>query len=232
MELGTPKLEGISGPGFSIDSRLKCQNCCRLGSADMFLVALVLAGGKSSRMGRDKALILWDGQPMLQRVCQVAADCCQLVYILTSTPDRYQGKISGDYQWLMESNPGKGPLMALSQAWDRIESEWILLLACDLPELDRGILEQWREKLSDLSPDILAVVPQSGERWEPMCGFYHKKAHQALKAFIQDGGRSFQGWLKRIPVQSIPVGQSESQMLRNCNTPEDLAPQWCQQDAQ
>lgn len=197
-----------------------------------FLVALVLAGGKSSRMGRDKALILWHGQPMLQRVCRVAADCCQLVYILTPWPDRYQGQISGDYQWLMESNPGLGPLMALSQALAQIETEWILLLACDLPELDRGILQQWSEQLWDLSPDILAVVPQSGARWEPMCGFYRKKADRALKAFIQSGGRSFQGWFQQIPVQSLAVGQCESQMLRNCNTPEDLAPPWCQQDPQ
>jgi molybdopterin-guanine dinucleotide biosynthesis protein A len=197
-----------------------------------FLVALVLAGGQSSRMGRDKALILWHGQPMLQRVCQVAADCCQLVYIFTSRPDRYQDQISGDYQWLMESNPGNGPLMALSQALDQIDTEWILLLACDLPELDRGILQQWSEQLSDLSPDILAVVPQSGDRWEPMCGFYRKTVQPTLEAFIQEGGRSFQGWFKQIPVQSIPVSQSESQMLKNCNTPEDLAQLWCQQDSQ
>ena len=188
----------------------------------MFLVALVLAGGQSSRMGRDKALILWDGQPMLQRVCTAAEHCCQSVYILTSWPDRYQEKIAGDYQWLIESNPGKGPLIALSQGFEQIDAEWILLLACDLPQLNRNILQQWSEQLSNLSPEILALVPQSGERWEPMCGFYRQEAEKELKAFIQQGGRSFQGWLKQISVRSIPVGDKEAAMLRNCNTPEDL----------
>lgn len=196
-----------------------------------FLVALVLAGGQSSRMGRDKALILWHSQPMLQRVCQAAGNCCQSVYILTPWPDRYQGKIAGDYQWLIESNPGNGPLMALSQGLEQIHAEWILLLACDLPELDSGILQQWSQTLSNLSPDILAFVPHSGERWEPMCGFYRKQAQQKLQTFIKQGGRSFQGWLKQIPVQSIPVDRPEEQMLRNCNTPEDLAQHWCQQDS-
>jgi molybdopterin-guanine dinucleotide biosynthesis protein A len=188
-----------------------------------FLVALVLAGGKSSRMGTDKALILWHGQPMLQRVCQAAQDCCDSVYLLTPWPDRYQGQITGGYQWLLESNPGNGPAIALCQGFAQINAEWILLLACDLPQLQSSILQQWQQELATLPPEILALVPRSGERWEPMCGFYRKKARESLEAFIQQGGRSLQGWLKQIPVKSIPVDEPEAQMLRNCNTPEDLA---------
>ena len=188
-----------------------------------FLVALVLAGGKSSRMGTDKALILWHGQPMLQRVCQAAQDCCDSVYLLTPWPDRYQGQITGDYQWLLESNPGNGPAIALCQGFAEINAEWILLLACDLPKLQSSILQQWQEELATLPPEILALVPRSGERWEPMCGFYRKKARESLEAFIQQGGRSLQGWLKLIPVRSISLGQGEKEMLLNCNKPEDLA---------
>jgi molybdopterin-guanine dinucleotide biosynthesis protein A len=190
-----------------------------------FLVALVLAGGKSSRMGRDKALILWDGQPMLQRVVGAIRQLPLLssVYILTPWPDRYQGSVTGDVQWLVESNPGKGPLIALAQGFAQIEAEWILLVACDMPQLDSGILHQWSQKLSILPPEILALVPQSAERWEPMCGFYRKEAGKALEVFIQAGGRSLQGWLKQIPVSSIPVDRAASLMLKNCNKPEDLA---------
>ncbi len=190
-----------------------------------FLVALVLAGGKSSRMGRDKALILWDGQPMLQRVVGAIRQLPLLssVYILTPRPDLYQGSITGDVQWLLESSPGNGPLIALSQGFAQIEAEWILLLACDMPQLDSGILHQWSKKLSTLPPEILALVPQSAERWEPMCGFYRKEAEKALEVFIQAGGRSLQGWLKQIPVSSIPVDRAARLMLKNCNKPEDLA---------
>ena len=190
-----------------------------------FLVALVLAGGKSSRMGTDKALILWHGQPMLQRVVGAIRELPLLssVYILTPWPDRYQGQIIGDYQWLLESNPGNGPLIALCQGFAEINAEWILLLACDLPKLQSSILQQWSQELLTLSPEILALVPRSGERWEPMCGFYRKKARESLEAFIQQGGRSLQGWLNLIPVRSISLGQGEKEMLLNCNKPEDLA---------
>ncbi len=189
-----------------------------------FLVALVLAGGKSSRMGTDKALILWHGQPMLQRVVGAIRELPLLssVYILTPWPDRYQGQITGDYQWLLESNPGNGPAIAISQGFAQINAEWILLLACDLPKLQSSILQQWQQELATLPPEILALVPRSGERWEPMCGFYRKKARESLEAFIQQGGRSLQGWLNLIPVRSISLGQGEKEMLLNCNKPEDL----------
>lgn len=213
--------------------------------------ALILAGGASSRMGQDKALLLWEGVPMLQRVINAAAQCCEEIYLLTPRTEIYQTHLQnnetwttpplrrgargdhlgqqpisagGDqprYHWLPETMPPQGPLVALSQGLGKISADWVLVLACDLPLLDGKILNQWRSQLPHLPPSILALVPHH-QYWHPLCGFYRPQALPSLKNFISQGGKSFQSWLPSLPAQKIPLGTAEIAMLWNCNSPADL----------
>lgn len=191
-------------------------------SNSVFVAALILAGGKSSRMGEDKALIPWDGTPMLTRVFQVAAECCQQVYILTPWPEKYQ-TIVPESEFLLESNPGQGPLIGLAEGLRQIPAEWVLLLACDMPLLQASILQNWINTLTQVPTETLALVPRREERWEPLCAFYRHSSLSNLHKFIQQGGRSFQSWLNQVSVQPLSVSQESKDMLWNCNTPFDLA---------
>ncbi len=185
--------------------------------------ALILAGGRSSRMGTDKALLPWQGVPLLERVCQVAVQCCPTVSVLTPWPQRYEAVLSTPVAFIEEPTPHLGPLIALEKGWQHISSPWLLLLACDLPCLDLQILQNWIHQLRDLPESLMAQVPYQQERWEPLCGFYHRQSYPQLQAFISQGGCSFQGWLQQIPVQKLEVQGRTAAMLQNCNTPEDLA---------
>jgi len=190
------------------------------------VTALVLAGGKSSRMGEDKALISIEGIPMLQKVCQTAAACCESVYILTPWPERYHKIVGDKYEFLVELNPGNGPLVAFFQGlWEiksRQQVEWCWLLACDLPCLDKEKVLFWINQLCQVENRFLAIVPQNQGRWEPLCGFYSVEVLSSLENFIEQGGRSFQKWLSEIDTVALPVEGEEGKMLLNCNTPEDL----------
>lgn len=188
----------------------------------MKIVALVLAGGQSSRMGQDKALLCFEERPLIQRVCQVAAPLTSEVYILTPRPARYQGVLSSEYHFLEESRPGEGPLVAFDQGLREITADWILLLACDLPLLETSVLENWVAQLKDLSDSILALVPVQNSRWEPLCGFYRQQCQASLQDFIKQGGRSFQKWLNLISVLPLSLDSEQSKMLWNCNTPEEF----------
>jgi molybdenum cofactor guanylyltransferase len=183
------------------------------------VTAVILAGGKSSRMGMDKALLPWQGVPMLQRVYTVAQDCCARVEILTPWPDRYC-ELLPNAIFQVEQKPGFGPLVALAQSLGQIESSWLLLLACDLPQLDSVILQDWIEQLP-AADNAMACVPYRTDRWEPLCGFYHVNALSSLQTFIADGGRSFQRWLNQIPALPLGVDDAIAAMLWNCNTPTD-----------
>ncbi len=186
------------------------------------IAALILAGGKSSRMGTDKALINYQGKPMLQRVYQVATDCTEQVYVLTPWKEHYQNILPSDCNYLIETQPGKGPVNGLSEGLTQISADWILLLACDLPLLDVEIIQSWINKLSQIPTSTLALVPQRADIWEPMCGFYRKELKTELDDFLESGKRSFQELLSGIEVEVLNVDEKADLMLFNCNSPGDL----------
>lgn len=187
---------------------------------DPSVTALILAGGKSSRMGTDKALLCWQGIPLLERVCRAAIQSCSTVYVLTPWPEQYQHLFPENCHPLLEFTPGQGPLVALEQGLRQISTSWLLLLACDLPNLDPTILQRWITLLPE--DKVLAVVPHHAGRWEPLCGFYHRQSLPLLQSFVEQGERSFQDWLSTLTTQKIVLDASAKTMLWNCNSPKDL----------
>jgi molybdenum cofactor guanylyltransferase len=193
------------------------------------LTAIILAGGKSSRMGQDKAMLLVDGIPLLLRVYQVAAACANTVYIVTPWQERYQDSIPSNCifireELLIDETEGElqthGPIIGFAQGLAQVQTEWVLLLACDLPKLRVEILQTWIEKLGDVGEDAIACLVQNSKGWEPLCGFYRKSCLTSLNEFINQGGRSFQRWLQQNIVEVYP--SPDPAMFFNCNTPFDL----------
>ncbi|MCJ8283581.1 MAG: molybdenum cofactor guanylyltransferase [Rivularia sp. ALOHA_DT_140] len=191
-------------------------------SSHLSISSLILAGGKSSRMGSDKALISYQGKPMLQRVYQVATECTQQVYVLTPWKERYQNILPPECNYLIETQPGKGPVNGLSEGLKQISADWILLLACDLPLLDVDIIKIWINKLPQIPTSTLALVPRRSQIWEPMCGFYRTKLKTELDSFLNQGKRSFQELLSGIEIEVLEVDEKVNFMLFNCNYQGDL----------
>ncbi|OCQ92728.1 molybdenum cofactor guanylyltransferase [Nostoc sp. MBR 210] len=185
------------------------------------LSAIVLAGGKSSRMGQDKALLTVDGVPLLQRVCHIAVACAETVYIVTPWPERYQNLTLPRCQFILEAPVNQGPLVGFAQGLAQVQTDWVLLLACDLPKLQVEVLQRWVAQLDNVGEDAIAALAHHHKGWEPLCGFYRRRCLPQLLDFINQGGRSFQQWLQQNSVQVLAV--PDTKMLLNCNTPEDWA---------
>jgi molybdenum cofactor guanylyltransferase len=211
------------------------------------LSALILAGGQSTRMGQDKALVKVQGIPMLLRVCSVAQEVigdngppgppttlrdadamggeasltsASPVYVVTAWPERYQALTPKGCHFIQEIDP-QGPLNGFAQGLAHIETEWVLLLACDLPKIKASTLRSWAEALKDLPPSVMALVSRQQKGWEPLCAFYRQASLDPLQLFLNQGGRSFQAWLSQLSVQELAL--TDEEMLFNCNTPEDVA---------
>jgi molybdopterin-guanine dinucleotide biosynthesis protein A len=188
------------------------------------VTAIVLAGGKSTRMGRDKALIPIHGVPMLQLICTIAEACTDKVYIVTPWPERYQELLTPKSQFIPEVPlPGEtgneprthGPLVGFIQGLAAVETNWVLLLACDLPNLRLEILQDWISKLDTIPENKIAALVQNNQIWQPLCGFYRCRCLPELRQYIEQGGRSFQQWLKSYSVEVLLL--EDSQMLFNFN---------------
>jgi molybdopterin-guanine dinucleotide biosynthesis protein A len=207
----------------------------------MKIATIALAGGKSLRMGSDKALLMLDGETMISRTCHVAAQVSESVYVVVRSCEQYQGGISSSENISMVLDTQlSGALVGFLQGIKAIANvpniaapDWILLLACDLPNLESDILKAWAAQLADLPEEAIAYLPKHFEpkhfdqevsnlkskQWEPLCGFYRWKCQKSLMEFVENGGRSFQQWLKAQQV--IEITKVDSNILFNCNTLDD-----------
>jgi molybdenum cofactor guanylyltransferase len=180
---------------------------------------VILAGGASSRMGRDKATLELDGIPMMARIAgasRAAGLPCVVVGRRRALP------VEGVEVWIDDDMPGEGPLAALGTALRRLRSE-ILLVACDMPLVDAPCLE-WLAN-HELDPAALALVPRNAGRLEPLFARYRLSALGAIDDLLAAGRRSLGALIEggensRYAVVDVPDWLAPK--LVNVNTPEDL----------
>jgi len=190
------------------------------------ITAIVLAGGESSRMGQDKALLTIGNHILLSQICMIARECTSRVYVVTPWIEKYQEILPTGCELIREKllsprNNSNTPLIGFIQGLRLVNTEWVLLLACDLPQLHSSQVKQWSKSLASVLPTEVALLPTHPKGWEPLCGFYRRDCLPLLEVYLAEGGQSFQRWLAQHPVRELPV--SDRNCLFNCNTPEDLA---------
>jgi molybdenum cofactor guanylyltransferase len=187
------------------------------------ITAIVLAGGESSRMGQDKALLTVGNETLLSQTCLIALEVSTTVYVVTSQIEKYQPILPLGCQLIKEelvlNGASNTPIIGFVQALELVKTEWVLLLACDLPYLSSFQVKQWSKALTTVLPTEIAFLPRSPKGWEALCGFYRRNCLSSLKLYIEHGGKSFQNWLTQNSVQELVLG--DRTCLFNCNTPED-----------
>ena len=185
--------------------------------------AIVLAGGESTRMGQDKALLSLNNETFLNHVCQIAIECTAQTYVISPWIEKYQNFLPFGCHRVKEqlvlNGTSNTPLIGFAQAMSLVQTEWVLLLACDLPYLSSSQVKQWLLALTTVLPTETAFLPHSPKGWEPLCGFYRRSCLASLEEYIDGGGKSFQRWLKGCSVKELVIG--DRHCLFNCNTPED-----------
>jgi molybdenum cofactor guanylyltransferase len=193
------------------------------------LSAIVLAGGRSSRMGRDKATLEIAGVPMIRLIYEAIAGCqdrdgslASRIHIVTPWAERYRSLLPDECNFISELQPDRGSLLGFQQGLAEVGSEWVFLLACDLPNLATPVLQSWIDGLAAVPVESMAYLPKNREKgWEPLCGCYRRSCLGSLLEYTTSGRRSFQGWLANSVVTELPI--ADRRCLINCNTLADLA---------
>jgi len=181
---------------------------------------VVLAGGSSSRMGRDKALLVLDGRTLARRAADRLAAVCERVLMA----DRGRGVAPGLAS--VVDGPGRGPAAGILGAALEAPGHPLLVLACDLPAVPAELLAALAER-AGRAPDM--VLPRWAGGMEPLVAVYGPGALAALGAQVASGEYS-PGRLAARP--DLDVGFLEGEALavfgepeaifRNVNRPEDL----------
>ncbi len=194
----------------------------RMDGASTNIAAFVLAGGKSRRMGADKAFVMLDGGTLLARALELARSVTSDVCIV------------GDATKFAEFAPvvedlfrGCGPLGGIHAALSSSSAELNLILAVDVPFLSTALLEYLIERARSSASSSVTVV-QVGGRWHPLCGVYRREFAELAEQALRARRYKIDAWFDVAPT--LVVSEEElaaagflPTMFRNVNTPEDLA---------
>ena len=180
---------------------------------------LILAGGSSSRMQRDKAALLYQGRNQLGRAFDLAARHVGQVFVSVRASQAADPS-RAHYPLIVDSVPGEGPIVGIRSALAaRPEVAW-LILACDLPFLSDAALARL---LAERDAELLATAYRSAhdDLPEPLCAVWEPRAAAALAHYQASGGHCPRKFLMRHAVRLIePL---DRQSLDNVNTPEEYA---------
>lgn len=211
---------------------------------------IVLCGGRSTRMGRDKNEVTWLGQTLLQQVVSAMEEVCSTLILVKSAPEQTLPTLVWQRppHVLLDEVPHDGPAASARVGLDYLQrtffsdmtispngevaeskatSPIVVLTGNDSPLLQPALLRYLVARLRDQA-DCDAVVPgQSPSESFPLCAAYRLSSRTALVNHLEQGGRSLKGWLGRLRVDW--VSDSELKMydpdlrsLLNLNSPSDL----------
>ena len=136
--------------------------------------AYILIGGRSSRLGADKAFVDLDGSTLLQRsidAIRTGIEPTRLTAVAGNAEQFAIQAIIADLRFIFDLHENRGPLGGLHAALADATTSWIFLLACDYPFVSADLITLLSEQVSD---EYGCVVPeQSDGRLQPLCGFYN-----------------------------------------------------------
>jgi molybdenum cofactor guanylyltransferase len=172
----------------------------------------VLVGGRSSRMGRDKALLVWGGQPLAAIVARKVREAAGEA-TLVGPPEVYGGL---GYRVIADLEAGRGPLGGIVTALADSGAEWNLIVACDLPGIETVLLETLLEEAAQR--DVSWLVPRTPDgRLHPVCSVFHRRLRGALERLAERKMLRLQDAARRLGAFQYPV----TEPLVNVNTMEE-----------
>jgi molybdopterin-guanine dinucleotide biosynthesis protein A len=182
----------------------------------------VLAGGRGSRMGADKALLTIGGKPLVVRAAEILQPFVREVRLLG--PQDRLGHIG--LPVIPDVWPDAGPLSAVCTGLTSSDVEWNVFLACDLPLISSTFMELLVQRVRVTLSD--AVVPRTEDGWQPLVAAYNVRCRANFVRALQIGQRSIIGRLSEIRVDEIThddlrrAGLAGSEFT-NVNTPAEWA---------
>lgn len=183
------------------------------------LFGLVLAGGASTRMQRDKAALQYHGASQLRWAFDLLAPFCAATFV-SVRPDQREEPTRAGFPQIVDRQPGVGPIAGISAALQEHPKAAWLVLACDLPFLTPSTLQHLIERRN---PRTVATAFRSSHDGlpEPLCAIWEPSAREPLLAHVASGKQCPRKFL--INSNATLLDPIDARALDNVNTPQELA---------
>ena len=185
---------------------------------------IILAGGKSSRLGSDKALVTVGDKSLLRQVISCVDQLCEHIIIVTDQERTFpQFADQTDLRTATDTFPGKGPLGGIYTGLAISDSFYNLVVACDMPFLNQGLLRY----MIELSADSDMVIPRLGNQVEPLHAVYTKNCLASIENLIKQDKLNISELCRLVRVRYVEAEEIEGfdpmhLSFFNINTKADL----------
>lgn len=184
------------------------------------LTGIVLAGGRSSRMGTNKAFVQVEGRPMIVRVLAALRECCSAVVIVTKDPRAYAHL---NVSVVADERPEQSPAVGLASGLRAVSTPWAFVASCDLPFLAPEAIRL----LARLARGWDAAVPEVDGIRHPLHAVYAASCLPVVETQVARGVRRMTdvlGALRLRLVSGLELRGADPTLLtlRNINAPDDL----------
>jgi molybdopterin-guanine dinucleotide biosynthesis protein A len=179
---------------------------------------VVLAGGRSARMGRDKTRLPVGGVPLIERVLRVVRPLFAEVWVAGGAAGRF-ADLAGVRE-AVDPIPDGGPLAGIRAGLAACAAPWAFVVAADMPDLDPALI---RRVARLATGDVRLVLPRRGPHVEPLHAAYRRDLLGTIDGMLARGERRPRLLSELVPVRYADLDERELRSLRNVNRPEDVA---------
>jgi len=178
------------------------------------LVGVVISGGKSSRMGTDKSLLLWNNKPFYLHTADILAPFCSEIYVSCNVSQ------SNNYilPVIIDKFESNGPMTGVLSSLAALREHSIITLPCDMPEISKDILNDIVNSNDKMLDGVF--VRDNNDQMEPLIAIYNPSIYLKLLAWYDSGNYSLKKFIESCNnVSYIKLG---AQSPININTPNEL----------
>jgi len=175
--------------------------------------AYILTGGQSRRLKTDKSLVKINGKSLTEIVHEKLNDVFVNIFVVGKEHK------SPNYNFIQDIQPIQCPLNGIVTALEHSQKDWIFVIACDLPMVQTGTINNIYKSITS---NTQVTLPAVEKRLQPLCAFYHKSVFKNFENAIVKGNYSLMKLLNHLEVKEINIDEKDIDQFLNINYPEDL----------